>query len=62
MDSLNNIIAWLFGDRVGVLVLLSGGVVLFLLVAWLLEKRMRQQFYNHDKSPDDWDLFDSNES
>lgn len=59
MDSFNNIITWLFNDRVGVLVLLGSGVVLFLLIAWLLEKRMRKQFYNHAKSPDDWDLFDS---
>ena len=35
-----------------------GGVLLFLLIAWLLEKRMRKKFYNHEKSEDDWDLFD----
>ena len=61
MDSFNNIINWLFNDRAGVFVLLGGGVVLFLLIAWLLEKRMRKQFYNHKKSPGDWNLFDSDE-
>ncbi|MEE0027483.1 MAG: DUF6724 family protein [Atopobiaceae bacterium] len=61
MDSINNIINWLFNDRTGVFVLLGSGVLLFLLIAWLLEKRMRKQFYNHKKTADDWDLFDTNE-
>lgn len=61
MDSINNIINWLFNDRVGVFVLLGSGVLLFLLIAWLLEKRMRKQFYNHKKTADDWDLFDTGE-
>lgn len=61
MDSINNIINWLFNDRVGVFVLLGSGVLLFLLIAWLLEKRMRKQFYNHKKTADDWDLFDTDE-
>jgi hypothetical protein len=61
VDSINNIINWLFNDRTGVFVLLGSGVLLFLLIAWLLEKRMRKQFYNHKKTADDWDLFDTNE-
>ncbi|MBR3224944.1 MAG: hypothetical protein IKF78_06455 [Atopobiaceae bacterium] len=61
MESIGNFFNWLFSDRVGVLVLLGFGVVLFLLIAFLLEKRMRKQFYNHQKSEDDWDLFDSDE-
>jgi DNA-directed RNA polymerase sigma subunit (sigma70/sigma32) len=24
-------------------------------------ERMRKQFYNHEKTEDDWDLFDTNE-
>lgn len=58
MESINNFFAWLFGTRAGVLALMVGGVLLFLLVAWLLEKRTRKQYYNHEKSEDDWDLFD----
>ena len=58
---MNDVINWLFSDRVGVFVLLGGGVVLFLLIAWLLEGRMRKDFYNHDKGPDDWDLFDADD-
>ena len=57
MDSINTFFAWLFGTRWGVLALMVGGVLLFLVLAWLLEKRTRKQFYNHEKSEDDWDLF-----
>lgn len=57
MDSINTFFAWLFGTRLGVVALMVGGVLLFLVLAWLLEKRTRKQFYNHEKSEDDWDLF-----
>ena len=59
MESIESFFTWLFGTRPGVLVLMIGGVLLFLLIAWLLEKRTRKQFYNHEKSEDDWDLFDN---
>lgn len=61
MDTINGFINWLFGTRPGVLALIGGGVLLFLLVAWLLEKRTRAQFYNHQKTEDDWDLFGDDE-
>jgi len=57
VDSINTFFAWLFGTRLGVVALMVGGVLLFLVLAWLLEKRTRKQFYNHEKSEDDWDLF-----
>lgn len=59
MEAINNFFAWLFGTRPGVLVLMVGGVLLFLLIAWLLEKRTRAKFYNHKKTEGDWDLFDT---
>ena len=58
MDAINNFFGWLFGTRAGVVTLMVGGVVLFLIIAWLLEKRTRARFYNHQKEPGDWDLFD----
>ncbi len=61
VESINQFFAWLFGTKVGVLALMVGGVLLFLLLAWVLEKRTRAKFYNHKKSPDDWDLFDDEE-
>ena len=57
MDSINYFFDWLFNTRPGVLALMVGGVLLCLVLAWLLEKRTRMQFYNHEKSEDDWDLF-----
>lgn len=53
---------WLFGTRPGVICLLVGGILLFLLVAFVLERKTRQEFYNHKKTEDDWDLFDDDES
>ena len=61
VESIGNAIHWLFNDRVGVLVLMVCGIVLFLLLAYVLEKRMRKRFYNHQKTDDDWDLFDTDE-
>ncbi|MGI6754526.1 MAG: DUF6724 family protein [Atopobiaceae bacterium] len=55
-------IGWLFGSRPGVACLVVGGIVLFLIIAFVLEKKTRHQFYNHEKSEDDWDLFDDDEN
>ena len=58
VESIGAFFNWLFGTRQGVFALMVGGVLLFALIAWLLEKRTRKQFYNHQKGPDDWDLFE----
>lgn len=49
---------WLFTTRTGVLCLVVGGILLFLLIAFILERKTRKQYYNHKKSDEDWDLFD----
>ncbi len=49
---------WLFGTRQGVFALIVGGIVLFLIIAFVLERRTRKTYYNHEKGPDDWNLFD----
>ena len=49
---------WLFTTRTGVLCLVVGGILLFLLIAFILERKTRKQYYNHKKSDVDWDLFD----
>ena len=61
VEYINSFFGWLFGTRAGVLALMVGGILLFALIAWLLEKRTRARFYNHSKSADDWDLFDSDD-
>lgn len=58
MDTITGVFGWLFQTRTGVLTLLGGGVVLFFIISAVLEVRTRARYKNHEKSPDDWDLFD----
>lgn len=62
MEAVFSFFSWLFNDRAGVLVLIVGGIVVFLIIAFVLERRTRKQYFNHEKSEDDWDLFDDDES
>ena len=55
---MSSFFGWLFGTRQGVLALIVGGIVLFLIIAFVLERRTRKTYYNHEKGPDDWSLFD----
>ena len=48
---------WLFGTRTGVLCLIGRGIVLFLIIALILERRTKKMYFNHEKSPDDFSLF-----
>ena len=52
------VFSWLFQTRTGVLSLLGGGVLIFFVISAVLEVRTRARYKNHEKSPDDWDLFD----
>ena len=52
---------WLFSDRTGVVCLVIGGMLVCLLISFVLERRTRKEYYNHEKSDDDWDLFDDDE-
>ena len=58
MDFVN----WLFNTRQGVIALVLGGVLLFLIIAIVLERKTRAIYKNHEKSPEDWDLFDDDDS
>lgn len=62
MQPVIDFFTWLFNDRMGVITLILSGIVLFLIIAFILERRTRKQFYNHAKSEDDWDFFDDDES
>ena len=50
---------WLFKTRQGVLALLVGGVLLFLVIAFVLERRGKKMYYDHEQSDDEdgWGLF-----
>ena len=39
---------WLFATRTGVMALILGGIVLFLIIALVLERRGRKIYYNHE--------------
>lgn len=58
MQAVNDFFTWLFNDRMGVLALVVGGIFVALVVAFVLERRTRERYTNHEKSPDDWSLFD----
>ena len=59
MESITNLIMWLFKTRQGVLALLVGGVLLFLVIAFVLERRGKKMYYDHEQSDyeDGWGLF-----
>ena len=57
MDMITKAFSWLFQTRTGVLCLLAGGIALFFIISAVLEVRTRAKYKNHEKSPDDWDLF-----
>ena len=61
MDQLLSFFEWLFKTRAGVLTLLGAGIVLFFIISAVLEVRTRARYKNHEKSPDDWDLFDDDD-
>lgn len=61
MGQISDFFSWLFGDRTGVLCLIVGGIILFLIISIILERKTRKIYKNHEKSEDDWDLFDSDD-
>lgn len=62
MAAISEFFTWLFTTRTGVIVLVLGGIVLFLIIALILERRTRSIYKNHEKSSDDWNLFGDDES
>ena len=58
MAAITGFFDWLFNTRQGVLALIVGGIVIVMIIAFILERGTRKQYFNHKKSADDWDLFD----
>ncbi|MBS6417933.1 DUF6724 family protein [Olsenella uli] len=58
MEAIGNFFGWLFGTRAGVGALVLGGIVVFVVIAFVLERRTRRRYRNHRKTDGDWDLFD----
>ena len=57
MDAINSFIGWLFGDKTGVLFLVLGGILLFLVISFVLERKTQKMYFNNKKTDEDWDLF-----
>ncbi len=47
MDAINDFFTWLFASRQGVLVLVLGGIVFFVLISIFLEIKMKIHDKNH---------------
>lgn len=58
MEAISNFFYWLFNTQPGVISLVLGGIVIFIIIAFVLERRTRKIYFNHEKSDDDWDFFD----
>ncbi len=61
MQAISDLFAWLFGDKTGVIVLVIGGILLCLVIAMVMERKTKQTYFNHEKSKDDWSLFDDDD-
>ena len=63
MQAIADFFTWLFSDKVGVLCLIAGGIVICLVIAILMERKTKKRYFNHEKTDEDWDLFsdDGNE-
>ena len=50
MEAISNFFYWLFNDRTGVICLVLGGIVLFIIIAFILERKTKQMYFNHEKN------------
>ena len=58
MQAIGDFFTWLFNDKMGVVCLILGGIVICLVIALLMERTTKKRYFNHEKSEGDWDLFD----
>ena len=61
MDAIANFFSWLFGTRQGVITLVAGGIILFLILSFVLERHTRSLYKNHEETEGDWGLIDDDE-
>lgn len=57
MQAIADLVTWLFNDKMGVLCLIAGGIVICLIIALVMERKTKQRYFDHEKSEDDWSLF-----
>ena len=52
---------FLFETMPGIGCLVGAGLVLSVIACIIMERRTRKQFKNHEKTEDDWSLFDDDD-
>ncbi len=52
---------FLFETMPGIGCLVGAGLVLSIIACVIMERRTRKQFKNHEKTEDDWSLFDDDD-
>ncbi|MCI8468135.1 MAG: hypothetical protein HFJ75_01300 [Eggerthellaceae bacterium] len=52
---------FLFETMPGIGCLVGAGLILSVIACIIMERRTRKQFKNHEKTEDDWSLFDDDE-
>ena len=52
---------FLFETMPGIGILVGGGLVISIIVCLILERKTRKQYKNHEKTEDDWSLFDDDD-
>ena len=57
MQAIADLVTWLFNDKMGVLCLIAGGIVICLVIALVMERKTKQRYFDHEKTEDDWSLF-----
>lgn len=57
MQAITGTIHWLFTDETGVIVLIVLGILICLVISFVMERKTKKLYFNHEKTDDDWDLF-----
>ena len=60
-DEDNPLYHFLFETMPGIGILVGGGLVISIIVCLILERKTRKQYKNHEKTEDDWSLFDDDD-
>ncbi len=58
---IDEIYHFLFETMPGIGCLVGAGLVLSVIACIIMERRTRKQFKNHEKTEDDWSLFDDDD-
>lgn len=55
------IYSFLFDSYAGIGILIGAGLVISLIANFIMERRTRKVYKNHEKKADDWSLFDDDD-